>query len=37
MYEMRVISAIEEVMNWDMDTAAAIGCVHAMAALRYQG
>ena len=29
MYEMRVISAIEEVINWDMD--AAIGCVHAMA------
>ena len=28
MYEMRVINAIEEVMNWDMD--AAIGCVHAM-------
>lgn len=29
MYEMRVISAIEEVINWDMD--AAFGCVHAMA------
>ena len=30
MYEMRVITAIEEIMNWDMD--AAVGCIHAMAA-----
>ena len=29
MYEMRVITAIEEVLGWEMDTA--VGCIHSMA------
>lgn len=29
MYEIRVIAAIEEIVNWDMD--AAFGCVHSIA------
>lgn len=30
MYEIRVITAIEEVLDWELDTA--LGCVHSMAA-----
>jgi len=30
MYEVRVITAIEEIIGWDLDTA--FNCVHSMAA-----